>query len=144
MKHTTASTRARRPRRRGALHLASLALIGGLTLTACAPGGPDDAAMVATAQTSTEQTSVSGAGFSSSSSVDATTTTETISATRTAAEAFMATLSDEQVETLTYGYDDETRSTSWSNFPVTFVERAGLNLAELTDEQKSAALGRVC
>ena len=141
MKHTTASTRARRPRRRGALHLASLALIGGLTLTACAPGGPDDAAMVATAQTSTEQTSVSGAGFSSSSSVDATTTTETISATRTAAEAFMATLSDEQVETLTYGYDDETRSTSWSNFPVTFVERAGLNLAELTDEQKSAALG---
>lgn len=41
---------------------------------------------------------------------------------------------------MVYAYDDETKSTSWSNFPVTFVQRAGLNLAELTEEQQDAAL----
>lgn len=39
-----------------------------------------------------------------------------------------------------YGYDDETKSTSWSNFPVTFVQRAGINLHDLTEEQQAAAL----
>lgn len=39
-----------------------------------------------------------------------------------------------------YAYDDATKTTSWSNFPVTFVERAGLNLTELTEEQQTAAL----
>ena len=140
MEPTAESTGARRPRRRGAVHLASLALIGGLTLSACATAGPDDAATASSAQTAIAQTQVSAAGVSTSSE-DATTTAETISATRTAAEAFMATLSDEQVATLTYDYDDETKSVSWSNFPVTFVERAGVNLADLSDEQKSAALG---
>lgn len=39
-----------------------------------------------------------------------------------------------------YDYDDDTKTTSWSNFPVTFVERAGLNLADLTEEQQAAAM----
>lgn len=52
----------------------------------------------------------------------------------------MATLSDGQIETLTYAFDDETKTTSWSNFPVTFVQRAGLNLADLTEEQQTASL----
>ncbi|GGI42634.1 hypothetical protein GCM10010988_40020 [Cnuibacter physcomitrellae] len=49
-------------------------------------------------------------------------------------------LSDEQRDTVLYDFNDETKTTSWSNFPVTFVQRAGLNLADLTDEQKTAAL----
>lgn len=32
------------------------------------------------------------------------------------------------------------KTTSWSNFPVTFVNRAGLNLNDLTAEQQAAAL----
>jgi hypothetical protein len=55
-------------------------------------------------------------------------------------EAFLATLSDEQRDQVLYAYDDETKTTSWSNFPVTFVERAGLNLADLTEEQQTAAM----
>ena len=73
-------------------------------------------------------------------SADATTTTGTIADTTAAAEAFLATLTDEQREQVLYAYDDETKTTSWSNFPVTFVERAGLNLVDLTEEQQTAAL----
>jgi hypothetical protein len=39
-----------------------------------------------------------------------------------------------------YDYEDETKTTSWSNFPVTFVERAGLDLTDLTEEQQAAAM----
>lgn len=69
-----------------------------------------------------------------------TTTSGTITATTASADAFLATLSDSQRETVVYDYDDETKTTSWSNFPVTFVERAGLNLTDLTEEQRTAAL----
>jgi hypothetical protein len=88
----------------------------------------------ATATSSTSQTASTADGTT------ATTTTDTISSTTAAAEAFLATLTDEQREAVLYSYDDESKTTSWSNFPVTFVERAGVNLADLSDEQKTAAL----
>jgi len=71
---------------------------------------------------------------------DSSTTAETITNTTEAVQAFLATLTDEQREAVTYDYDDETKTTSWSNFPVTFVDRAGLNVADLTEEQQVAAL----
>ncbi|GAA5155912.1 DUF3500 domain-containing protein [Nocardioides marinquilinus] len=74
------------------------------------------------------------------SGADATSTSTTVSDAAAAAEAFLATLTDEQRGQVVYDYDDETRTTSWSNFPVTFVERAGLNLADLTEEQQGAAM----
>ncbi len=111
---------------------ASLALIGGLVLGGCA------AETTGTAATTSAATSVSDAAVTSTA--DATTTSETISATAEAAEAFLATLSDEQREQVLYAYDDETKTTSWSNFPVTLVERAGLNISELNAEQQAAAL----
>ncbi|MFZ2512617.1 MAG: DUF3500 domain-containing protein [Gordonia sp. (in: high G+C Gram-positive bacteria)] len=80
-------------------------------------------------------TSVTDAAAASSS-----TTKETIAATTAAAETFLATLSEEQKEKVGYSYDDESKTTSWSNFPVTFVDRAGLNLHDLNDDQKHAAL----
>ncbi|MFT0846857.1 DUF3500 domain-containing protein [Actinomycetaceae bacterium L2_0104] len=52
----------------------------------------------------------------------------------------MDTLSEEQRQAVLYSYDDESKTTSWSNFPVTFVERAGLNLNDLTEEQQAAAM----
>lgn len=115
--------------------MASLVLAGGLLLGGCASDATDAATTTAAAQqVSTSQTAATA------TSTDASTTAETISATTEAAEAFLATLSDEQREQVTYAFDDETKTTSWSNFPVTFVDRAGLNLADLTDEQKAAAL----
>lgn len=98
------------------------------------------------AATTTEATDLSAtssdASAASTSSADNSSsgTAATISDTETAATAFLATLSDEQRESLVYDYDDETKSTSWSNFPVTFVERAGLNLEDLTEEQRAAAM----
>lgn len=114
--------------------VAALVLVTGLTLAGCA----------ATAAPTTNETSTS-TSQSTTTAVDSSalagTTAETVSATAAAAEAFLATLSDEQREAVLYAYDDETKSTSWSNFPVTFVERAGLNLTtDLTEEQRQAAL----
>lgn len=106
-------------------------------------------ALAGCATTTTDSTTSSSSSSSSSSALtdaatvsttDATTTKDTIAAAAAAAEAFLATLTDEQRETVVYDYDDETKTTSWSNFPVTFVERAGLNLTDLTTEQQAAAL----
>lgn len=51
----------------------------------------------------------------------------------------MALLSDSEKDSLFYDYTDETKSTAWSNFPVSFVQRNGLNLNDLTEEQQTAA-----
>ncbi|GIG36695.1 DUF3500 domain-containing protein [Cellulomonas pakistanensis] len=126
---------ARRRVRRAALRLTSLALLGGLALTGCAAGTSATTAEDATTSTATISEAAAGATTSTSS-----TTAETVSATAEAAEAFLATLSDEQREAVLYDYDDETKTTSWSNFPVTFVERAGLNLTDLTEAQQTAAM----
>lgn len=127
----------RRSGRKRTAWIASVLLAGSLALSGCA--AVDSAASAAT--TATSATS-SAAATAESVAADASTgtTAQTIADTTAAAEAFMATLSAEQVEQLTYAYDDETKSTSWSNFPVTFVERAGLNLSDLTEVQQAAAL----
>ncbi|OZF42011.1 DUF3500 domain-containing protein [Rhodococcus sp. 14-2470-1a] len=122
------------PRKRIRFAFASALLVGGLALSGCAAD-----ATTATTAASTSQ-SAGATSSSASAPTDATTTAETISSTADAAEAFLATLSEEQRDSVLYSYDDETKTTSWSNFPVTFVDRAGLNLSDLTDEQKTAAL----
>lgn len=130
----TATAAARRLGRSAAFRLTSLALLGGLTLTGCAAVGT-----AATSEEASTTTTISDAA-ADAVSTDSTTTAETISSTAAAADAFLATLSDEQREAVLYDYDDEARTTSWSNFPVTFVERAGLNLTDLTEEQQTAAM----
>lgn len=121
--------------RRHAAWISTVLVSTGLVLGACSTDS-STAESTSTSSASSESTS----DASGSTSEDASTTEETISSTAEAAQAFLDTLSDEEKETVLYDYDDETKTTSWSNFPVTFVERAGLNLADLTDEQKDAAL----
>ncbi|MBB2903430.1 hypothetical protein FHR75_004272 [Kineococcus radiotolerans] len=136
---TTAPSR-RRPVRARATRLAAVLLAGGLALSGCSTTSADTAASSSTSSSTSSATSTSITDAAATSTTDATTTAETISGTAAAAEAFLATLSEEQREAVLYAYDDETKTTSWSNFPVTFVERAGLNLTDLTDEQRTAAL----
>lgn len=144
--HTNLLSRFRRPaadssvrRARPLTTLAAGVALMSIALTGCAT-------TVEATSTATPTTSVSASASATtatttdSDGVSATTTAETIADTTAAAEAFLATLSDEQRDAVLYAYDDETKTTSWSNFPITFVERAGLNLADLTDEQKTAAL----
>lgn len=116
------------------LGAASLALAASMILTGCA------AASGGATTTTTSTSSSTAASSYSTDSDDAATTSETISSVSAAVESFLATLSDEQRETVLYAYDDVTKTTSWSNFPVTFVERAGLNLNDLTSEQRAAAM----
>ncbi|MFE3456565.1 DUF3500 domain-containing protein [Nocardiopsis aegyptia] len=115
--------------------IAAVLLLAALLFTGCATAGTTASGAAAT----TSSTSEAGdAGTETAAS--ATTSEETITATAAAAEEFMATLSEEQREQLLHDYDDESKTTSWSNFPVTFVDRAGLNLDDLDDEQRAAAM----
>ncbi|MFL0410976.1 DUF3500 domain-containing protein [Microbacterium paludicola] len=135
-----------RLRRRTATWLAASTIALSVALAGCATTAPAASSPSSSASSTTTDTSSSETDATTSSeettdaSTDASTTAETIASTTSAAEAFIATLTAEQQETLLYAYDDETKTTSWSNFPVTFVERAGLNLADLTEEQRQAAL----
>jgi Protein of unknown function (DUF3500) len=119
-------------------------LVSGLLLTGCAAGGGTtsgaSSSSVSSTSTSGGSTTTVATAATEVTSSTASTTAETIENTTAAVEAFLATLSDEQRAAVSYDYDDETKTTSWSNFPVTFVERAGLNLADLTEEQQVAAL----
>ena len=112
--------------------LASLILAGGLTIASCTTGTTD----TATAQAGTSIVRQ----VADTTSTSKGTTSQTISDTAKAAEEFLSTLSDEQKEQVLYNYDDETKSTSWSNFPVTFVERSGIKLGDLGETQRAAAL----
>lgn len=112
--------------------LASLILAGGLTIASCTTGTTD----TATAQAGTSIVRQ----VADTTSTSKGTTSQTISDTAKAAEEFLSTLSDEQKEQVLYDYNDETKSTSWSNFPVTFVERSGIKLGDLGETQRAAAL----
>lgn len=130
---------ARPTRTRPLATFAAGVVLMSVALTGCAVGASTTTPTTA-ATTSTTTSASASTSTTASTGTSATTTTQTITDTAAAAEAFLATLSDEQREAVLYDYDDETKTTSWSNFPITFVERAGLNLADLTDEQKTAAL----
>ncbi len=112
--------------------LASLIVAGGLTIASCTTGTTDTA--TAQGRTSIVRQVADTTSTSKGS------TSQTISDTAKAAEEFLSTLSDEQKEQVRYDYNDETKSTSWSNFPVTFVERSGIKLGDLSDTQRAAAL----
>ncbi|TFU32696.1 DUF3500 domain-containing protein [Microbacterium paludicola] len=135
-----------RLRRRTATLLAASTIALSVALAGCASATPaasspsSSASSTTTDMSSSETTTAETDTTASSETTDAATTAETIASTTSAADAFIATLTVEQHETLLYAYDDDTKTTSWSNFPVTFVERAGLNLADLTEEQRQAAL----
>ena len=113
--------------------LVSLVMAGLLAVTACST---NDTQVGSTSSV----TAVAAADKSATTTDGASTTQETIDATAAAAEEFLATLSEEQKEKVLYDYNDDTKTTSWSNFPVTFVERSGLKLGDLNQEQQKAAL----
>jgi hypothetical protein len=107
---------------------AGATLLGAIGFGVSRLGGdaPADAATTAKATTTT--------------TVATAATKRTIARTADAATAFMKTLSVAQRTTLAQDYDDDAKTTSWSNFPVTFVERAGLNLSDLSKTERTAAM----
>ena len=57
-----------------------------------------------------------------------------------AANAFLATLTEEQRKKEVYAFDDERQRARWSNFPTGFVPRGGINLRGMSPSQREAAM----
>lgn len=129
-------THTRMPRK-AIMTLSALFATGALTLTACSTG--TDAEQTS-AQRSVSQSAANTGSASEPQSSSTGDSTQTIAAAAKAAQEFIDTLDDEQREQVLYDFDDSSKSTSWSNFPVTFVERSGLKLGDLNEEQRAAAL----
>lgn len=115
-------------------------LLSTALLAGCSTSGTDETTTTTVSSAAASTTTSTSSASSSSSSSDSSTTAETISNTADAAQAFLATLSTEEQDAVLYDYDAEEKSTGWSNFPVTFVQRSGVNLTDLTEEQQAAAL----
>src|SRR3954447_10734665 len=60
-----------------------------------------------------------------------------------AANAFLATLDDKQRASVSFKFDDEKQRAKWSNLPVRMAPRAGLSMGELSEAQRTAAMGLV-
>lgn len=108
-----------------------------LALTAASCDSSDDTASDDTSTSSSTMTTTSDSETTSGSNAgSATATTEKAVA---AAEAFLASLSDEQKETVQFDADDATLESGWSNLPAARVERNGIAYGDLSDEQKELA-----
>lgn len=118
----------------------SLGLLGILSITACAPLTTDATATSATSTAATATSETITTAFSSATAT-AETSAETAAAAAEAAQAFLDTLNTEELAQVQYdSVAEETRSTSWSNFPVTQVERSGMLLTDLSEDQRTAAM----
>ena len=62
-------------------------------------------------------------------------TAQTVAAT----EVFLGTLDDAQREQASFDFDDELKESNWSNLPAPLVERSGVQLGDMTEEQRQAA-----
>jgi hypothetical protein len=60
-----------------------------------------------------------------------------------AANKFLATLSEQQRKSVLYAFDDDEQRARWSNFPTGFVPRGGISLKEMNATQRSAAMALV-
>jgi hypothetical protein len=61
----------------------------------------------------------------------------------TAANQFLSTLDDKQKQAVLFSFNDEEQRKRWSNFPVSFVRRGGINLKEMDSAQRSAAMALI-
>ena len=57
-----------------------------------------------------------------------------------AANAFLATLSEAERARCVFAFNDKAQKTRWSNLPTGIFERAGLRLGDMTEPQRTAAL----
>ena len=60
-----------------------------------------------------------------------------------AANKFLSTLDQQQRQKVLYAFDDEKQRANWSNLPVSFVPRGGINFKQMNPEQRSAAMALV-
>ena len=78
--------------------------------------------------------SVALIGLAARSSVAQTPTARVVNA----ANAFLATLTEQQSQRVMFAYDDEGQRVRWSNFPIGMVPRAGISMGEMTAAQRES------
>ena len=57
-----------------------------------------------------------------------------------AANAFLASLDESQRRRAVFAFDDGKQRVRWSNFPTSFVLRAGIRFADMNAAQRTAAM----
>ena len=87
-------------------------------------------------QGSQEETTTAPSGESTNSQGSGDATAQVVAAT----EAFLATLDDAQREQASFDFNDELKTSNWSNLPRPLVERSGVTFGEMTAEQQQAAM----
>jgi hypothetical protein len=56
------------------------------------------------------------------------------------ANAFLSTLDNKQRQAVLYSFDDQQQRQRWSNFPTPVVPRGGINLKQMSEQQRAAAM----
>ncbi|MCX5522518.1 DUF3500 domain-containing protein [Streptomyces bobili] len=108
--------------------MTALAICVSLGVTGCSAAESTSSSSTAALTTGRNVSSVKGPGGANTAQVVA------------AANAFLATLSDEQKDTALYDFGDEVKKSGWTNFPDGVIQRNGLMMGDLTDEQQAAAM----
>lgn len=108
--------------------MTALAVCVSLGVTGCSAAESTSSSSTAALTTGQSVASVKGPGGANTAQVVA------------AANAFLATLSDDQKEAVLYDFGDEAKKSGWSNFPDGVLERNGLMLGDLTEDQEAAAM----
>lgn len=125
----------------------ALAVVIALGLSACGSADEDTAVATTTiaadTETETDETDTE-TGTDESDSAATTSGTANTADVVAAADALIATLSDDEVDTLMYDFGDSDITSLWSNLPAcagdNAVERAGIQHGDLTDDQVTAVL----
>jgi hypothetical protein len=89
---------------------------------------------------SQEQGSQGGQGSQEGTTTSAQGGGDPTSRTVAATEAFLGTLDDAQREQMSFDFDDELKTSNWSNLPAPLVERSGVLFGDMTEEQQQAAM----
>lgn len=87
-------------------------------------------------QGSQEEETTTSSGGSTNAQGGGDATAQVVAAT----EAFLATLDDAQREQTRFAFDDELKTSNWSNLPAPLVERSGVPFSDMTEEQQQAAM----
>ena len=101
-----------------------------LTLAGCGSGFQEEQG------SQEEETTTAPSGESTNSQGSGDATAQLVAAT----EAFLATLDDAQREQASFDFNDELKTSNWSNLPRPLVERSGVTFGEMTAEQQQAAM----
>jgi hypothetical protein len=114
--------------------LAVSLLLAATLLAGC--GGSQEEQGSQGGQDSQEETTNAPSGGSTNAQAGGDATAQVVAAT----EAFLATLDDAQREQASFDFDSDLKESNWSNLPAPLVERSGVPLGDMTEEQQRAAM----